>query len=81
MNFRLPAGILFTRTWIALPLFMAMAEALSAATPSGEAVFQQRCASCHDSGDPRIPMRAELNTDAGLRLDGQHSCPHAPRRA
>ena len=60
MNFGLPARILFTRTWITLPLFMVLTEALSAATPSGEAVFQQRCASCHDSGDPRIPMRAEL---------------------
>src|ERR1700688_4912957 len=33
---------------------------LSAAPVSGEAVFQQRCASCHDSGDPRIPRREEL---------------------
>jgi polyvinyl alcohol dehydrogenase (cytochrome) len=31
-----------------------------AAAPSGEAVFKQRCASCHDSGDPRIPRRDDL---------------------
>ena len=60
MNSRLPARILFTHIWITLPLFIALAVALPAAAPSGEAVFQQRCASCHDSGDPRIPMRAEL---------------------
>jgi polyvinyl alcohol dehydrogenase (cytochrome) len=30
------------------------------AAPSGEAVFRQRCASCHDSGDPRIPRRDDL---------------------
>ncbi|MGA2716822.1 MAG: PQQ-binding-like beta-propeller repeat protein [Bryobacteraceae bacterium] len=33
---------------------------LAAAPVSGEAVFQQRCASCHDSGDARIPRREEL---------------------
>jgi polyvinyl alcohol dehydrogenase (cytochrome) len=33
---------------------------LFAAPVSGEAVFQQRCASCHDSGDARIPRREEL---------------------
>jgi polyvinyl alcohol dehydrogenase (cytochrome) len=40
--------------------FAAIAIPLAAAAPSGEAVFQQRCASCHDSGDARIPPRDSL---------------------
>jgi polyvinyl alcohol dehydrogenase (cytochrome) len=35
-------------------------QALSAAGVSGEAVYQQRCAACHDSGNPRVPAREEL---------------------
>ena len=53
---------------------------LSAAPVSGEAVFQQRCAACHDSGDPRIPRREELKKlsvttitrTLDFRTDGQH---------
>ena len=46
----------------ALALFCAfIAQALpSYAQVSGEAVFKQRCASCHDSGNPRVPSREEL---------------------
>ena len=33
---------------------------LSAATPSGEALYQQRCASCHDSGNSGIPAKDAL---------------------
>src|SRR5262245_39210220 len=33
---------------------------LSAAPVSGEAVYRQRCASCHDSGNTRVPPREEL---------------------
>jgi polyvinyl alcohol dehydrogenase (cytochrome) len=33
---------------------------LSAAPVSGEAVYQQRCAGCHDSGSGRVPPRDEL---------------------
>jgi polyvinyl alcohol dehydrogenase (cytochrome) len=33
---------------------------LSAATPSGEALYQQRCASCHDSGKSTIPSKDAL---------------------
>jgi polyvinyl alcohol dehydrogenase (cytochrome) len=47
---------------LAIAFVFGMREpALSAATVSGEAVFQKRCASCHDSGDARIPRREELN--------------------
>ena len=48
-------GRMFKR-WLASGLLIGTI----AAAPSGEAVFQQRCASCHDSGDPRIPRREEL---------------------
>jgi len=30
------------------------------AAPSGEAVFRERCAGCHESSNPRIPPRATL---------------------
>jgi polyvinyl alcohol dehydrogenase (cytochrome) len=33
---------------------------LSAAPVSGEAVYQKRCASCHESGNPRVPSREAL---------------------
>src|SRR5438552_3612310 len=32
----------------------------AAAQVSGEAVYKQRCALCHDSGSPRVPPRDEL---------------------
>jgi len=37
-----------------------LAPALAAAQVSGEAVYQQRCAACHDSGNPRVPPRDAL---------------------
>src|SRR5437899_11123838 len=37
-----------------------LVSALSAATISGEAVYKQRCAACHDSGNGRVPARDEL---------------------
>ena len=41
-------------------LFALSAPGLSAAAVSGEAVYKERCASCHDSGNPRVPSREEL---------------------
>ena len=55
-----------TNTWLIVPwligplAFTVLVQPLPAAPLSGETVFQQRCASCHDSGDPRIPRRDEL---------------------
>jgi polyvinyl alcohol dehydrogenase (cytochrome) len=40
--------------------FGTLGPALSAATVSGEAVYQKRCASCHESGNPRVPSREAL---------------------
>src|SRR5262249_53021810 len=36
------------------------APSLAAAPVSGEAVYKQRCAACHDSASPRVPPRDEL---------------------
>lgn len=33
---------------------------LTAQTPSGDAVFKQHCAGCHDQNNPRIPTRVAL---------------------
>src|SRR6266567_7135148 len=49
------------RAVIAMTLALGvLAPALAAAQVSGEAVYQQRCAACHDSGSPRVPPRDEL---------------------
>jgi polyvinyl alcohol dehydrogenase (cytochrome) len=45
-----------------------LAPALSAAIVSGEAVYQQRCAACHDSGNPRVPPRDELRKLSVTRI-------------
>src|SRR5262249_12435943 len=47
---------------IAVVLFglCALIPTLSAAPTSGEAVYKQRCAACHDSGNGRVPPRDEL---------------------
>jgi polyvinyl alcohol dehydrogenase (cytochrome) len=41
---------------------------LSAAPVSGEAVYQQRCAGCHDSGSQRVPPREELKKFSVARI-------------
>ena len=66
MNSKMLARPGFTNTWLIVPwligplAFTTLVRPLPAAPPAGETVFQQRCASCHDSGDPRIPRRDEL---------------------
>jgi mono/diheme cytochrome c family protein len=37
-----------------------LGQALSAAPVSGEAIYQQRCASCHDSANPKVPPKEAL---------------------
>ncbi len=46
----------------------ALSAVLLAAAPSGEAVFKQRCAACHDSNNPRIPPRAALEKFSSTRI-------------
>ena len=41
---------------------------LSAAPVSGEAVYQQRCAACHNSGSTRVPPREELKKFSVARI-------------
>jgi polyvinyl alcohol dehydrogenase (cytochrome) len=49
------------RSVIAITFALGMfAPALASAQVSGEAVYQQRCAVCHDSGSPRVPRRDVL---------------------
>jgi polyvinyl alcohol dehydrogenase (cytochrome) len=45
-----------------------LAPALYAAQVSGEAVYQQRCAACHDSANPRVPPRDELKKLSVTRI-------------
>ena len=45
-----------------------LASALSAAPVSGEAVYQQRCAACHDTANPRVPPRDELKKLSVTRI-------------
>ena len=45
-----------------------LAPAVSAAAVSGEAVYQQRCARCHDSGNARVPSRDALKKLPVVRI-------------
>src|SRR5438309_5147632 len=45
-----------------------LAPAAAAAQVSGEALYRQRCAICHDSGNPRIPSRDELKKLSVTRI-------------
>jgi polyvinyl alcohol dehydrogenase (cytochrome) len=45
---------------VIIVVFGALGLPLSAAPVSGEAVYQKRCASCHESGNPRVPSREAL---------------------
>jgi len=49
------------RSAITLGFVLAVsAPSLSIAAVSGEAVYKERCAPCHDSGSSRVPARDEL---------------------
>src|SRR5947207_5635290 len=39
-----------------------------AAPPSGEVVYKQRCAGCHEQTNPRIPPRTALNQMPATRV-------------
>src|SRR5438034_9136589 len=40
----------------------------AAAAVSGEAIYKDRCAACHDSGSPRVPPREELKKLSVARI-------------
>jgi polyvinyl alcohol dehydrogenase (cytochrome) len=48
--------------------FGALSLALSAAPVSGEAVYQKRCASCHESGNTQVPSREALKKLPAARI-------------
>lgn len=43
-------------------LLAAASTAAGAAEPEGQALYQQRCAPCHESGQSGIPPRAQLHS-------------------
>ncbi|HEV2199101.1 MAG TPA: PQQ-binding-like beta-propeller repeat protein [Bryobacteraceae bacterium] len=49
-------------------LSLLIAACTCAAAPSGEAVYKQRCAACHDQTNPRIPPRTALNQMPATRI-------------
>jgi len=55
--------------------------ALSAAqpAPSGEAVYKQHCAGCHEGSLPRLPTRATLRAMAPEAIDTAPSAEPCPR--
>ena len=55
-------------TIVATFVFTLLVPPLSAAAVSGEAVYRQRCASCHDSGNSRVPPRDELKRFSVSRI-------------
>src|SRR5579864_1490572 len=50
-----------------LALFL-LPVAISAAAPSGEAVYQKRCSGCHEQTSPRIPHREVLQRMPSARI-------------
>src|SRR5271170_2116402 len=49
-------------------LLAATAISAPAQTPSGEAIYKQRCSGCHDQAGSRIPPRASLQKMPALRI-------------
>ena len=57
------------RCVIAITIALSMlASARSAAPVSGEAVYRQRCAACHDTANARVPPRDELKKLSVTRI-------------
>ena len=52
---------------LSLALFAIPAVAF-AQSPSGEAIYKTRCASCHDNADGRTPARAVLQAMTPSRI-------------
>src|SRR5208337_1387912 len=44
------------------------ASAILCGAPSGEAIYQKRCAACHDQTNPRIPPRETLRQMPASRI-------------
>src|SRR5580692_2970963 len=48
--------------------FLAALPLLAADPVSGEAVYQKRCAVCHERASPRVPPRTALETMSATRI-------------
>jgi len=59
-GFGLSSAILFQSAWFA--------SALAAQAPSGETIYKQRCAACHEQINPRIPYREALQKMPSARI-------------
>ena len=57
-----------TRHFVLCASVLAAAMFLQAQTPSGEAIYKQRCSACHDQAGSRIPPRASLQKMPALRI-------------
>src|SRR5215212_1016642 len=53
---------------LAIGLCVGQATAAAAQTPGGEAVYRQRCATCHEQSNPRIPPRDALQKMPATRI-------------
>lgn len=49
-------------------IFLLGSQFASAQATSGEAVYKERCAACHDSANPRIPPKASLQALPSTRI-------------
>ena len=52
----------------AVTVLAGLAAASGLAADSGEAVYEKRCASCHESADPRVPTREALKKLSAARI-------------
>ena len=60
--------IRFSATFAIAAAFAVFGPALSAAPVSGEALYQKRCASCHESGNPKVPAHEALKKMSVTRI-------------
>src|SRR5262245_24911132 len=61
----------FARAGIGLPIALCAVTlplTMLADTPTGEAVYQKRCAACHEQTNPRIPPRHALQQMTSARI-------------
>jgi polyvinyl alcohol dehydrogenase (cytochrome) len=58
------------RPWIGVLVaaVLSVSVAASAQSPSGETVYQKRCATCHEQTNPRIPARTALQKMPATRI-------------
>src|ERR1700727_3118196 len=68
MQHRSMEAIFIPIVWGAASLGASAAYAATPASRSGESVYAQYCATCHDQTNPRIPPRAALQVLSSARI-------------